>query len=338
MKMLQHSRFGPPDEALELLDQTLPPLGALDVTIRVEAAALHIGDLKNIEGQKIMVRNVTSGDDLQTKLPQIPGIEGVGRITALGSEVSGFSIGDRVLLPWQCGSWREELQADHRILHRAPEGDAVQLALMINAFTADFALRDLAPLKPGDWFVQNAANSNVGRVIIQLAKARGFRTANIVRRESLVEELYAEGADVVLLDGPDLPMRLREATGGAPLTIGLDSIAGDATGHLAECLSDGATVANVGLMSGEPCKIPSWILLYKRTQLVGYYAGFNIAARTMEEQREIIADLARLVSEGVLRAKVAATYSLADYKEAVSHAARGGADRDGKVVFVMNAA
>jgi NADPH:quinone reductase-like Zn-dependent oxidoreductase len=338
MKMVRHSRFGPPDEVLELLEQTLPPLGPHEVVIRVEAAALHIGDLKNIAGEKIMVRNVKGGDDLHTELPQIPGIEGVGRISALGAEVTDFAIGDRVLLPWQCGGWREELNADSRRLHRAPEGDAVQLALMINAFTADFALRDLAPLQPGDWFTQNAANSNVGRVIIQLARARGFRTANIVRRESLIPELYAEGADVVLLDGPDLPARLRAATGGAPLTIGLDSIAGDATGHLAEALSDGAMVANVGLMSGEPCKIPSWILLYKRTRLVGYYAGWNIAARSFEEQRAIIADLARLVGEGTLRAKIAATYPLAEFRAAVRHAARGGSDRDGKIVFTMSPA
>ena len=338
MKMLQHDRFGPPDEVLELLDQNLPPPGPHEVTIRVEAASLHIGDLKNIEGEKIMVRNVTGGDNLHVDLPQVPGIEGVGRITAVGEDVQEFAIGDRVLLPAQCGSWREELNADAARLHRAPEGDAVQLALMINAFTAEFALRDLAPLQPGDWFVQNAANSNVCRVIIQLAKTRGIRTANIVRRESVRDELYALGADAVILEGADLPRRLREATGGAKLMIGLDSIAGDATGLLAECLSDDATVANVGLMSGEPCKIPSWILMYKRTRIVGYYAGYNIAARTRDEQREIIGELARLIGNGTLRAKVAATYPLSEYKEAVRHAARGGSDRDGKIVFVMDGA
>jgi NADPH:quinone reductase-like Zn-dependent oxidoreductase len=338
MKMLQHSRFGEPDEVLELLEQDLPPPAPHEARVRVEAASLHIGDLKNIAGEKIMVRNVKSGDDLHVDLPQVPGIEGVGRITAIGADVKDFAIGDRVLLPWQCGSWREELNADAERLHHAPEGDAVQLALMINAFTAEFALRDLAPLAPGDWFVQNAANSNVCRIIVQLAKARGIRTANIVRRESARDELLALGADVVLLEGPDLPARLRAATGGAKLMVGLDSIAGEATGLLAECLSDGATVANMGLMSGEPCSIPSWILLYKRTKIVGHYAGYNIAARTRDEQREIIGELARLIGNGTLVTKIAATYRLSEYKEAVRHAARGGSDRDGKVVFVMDGA
>ena len=165
---------------------------------------------------------------------------------------------------------------------------------------------------------------------------RGIRTVNIVRREELVPELKALGADVVLVDGPDLPARVREATAGAHLPIGLDGIAGDATARLAECLSNGATVANFGVMSGEPCKVPIWILHYKRTIIRGYYAGFNFFERTLAEQNEIIRELADLIASGKLVTAIGGTYTLDQYREAVSHAEAEGADRAGKIVFLPN--
>lgn len=343
MKTLLHHRFGVPEEVLELVEEPTPAIADHEALVRVEASPIHAGDLKNIAGERTMIRNVASGtvqeieglDDMTVTFPQVPGIEGVGRIVAVGAAVSEVGLGDRVYLPFQCGSWRDHVVAEAARLYPAPEGDAVQLSLIVNAFTADFALRDLHPLQPGDWFVQNSANSNVGRALIALARRRDIRTVNIVRRPELVDELSALGADVVLVDGEDLPARVREATGGADLMIGLDGIAGDATGRLAECLSNGATVANFGLMSGEPCKMPPWILHYKQTRLVGYYAGFNIMARSVEEQRAILAELAELISQGVIGARIAATYPLEDYRAALSHAAREGTDREGKVVFQM---
>ena len=334
--MLQHARFGAPDQVLELIPDAIAALAPDEVAIRIEASPIHAGDLKNIEGEKLMIRHVQDGDNLQVALPQVPGIEGVGRITAIGVAVRRYRVGQRVLLPWQCGSWRERIHAKESQVLPAPEGDALQLSLLVNAFTADFALRDLAPLKAGDWFVQNGANSNVGRMLIRLARLRGVRTINIVRRAELIDELLAEGGDAVLLDGPDLARRVRAVAGRSPLPIALDGIAGDATGRLAECLSDGGTVANLGTMSGEPCHVPTWILLYKRVRLIGYYAGFNIMARTPEEQTAIIAELCARIADGTLRTRIAATYPLDRYREAVRHAARSGAQREGKIVFTMN--
>lgn len=336
MKVLQHGRFGPPSEVLELLELAQERPGRGQVCVAIEAAPIHAGDLKNLAGEKLMFRNVEEGgDNLAVRLPQVPGIEGVGRVVAIGPDTQGIREGDRVLLPWQCGSWRTHICVDAQATMPAPEGDAAQLSLMVNAFTAEFALRDLAPLKPGDWFLQNGANSNVGRVLIALARARGIRTINIVRRPELVDELLALGADVVLLDGPDLARRVRAEVGDDHLGIALDGVAGEATGRLAECLSDGGTIANLGTMTGEDCHIPTWILLYKRVKLIGYYAGFNIRARSRNEQREIIAELADGIATGQLASRIAATYSLDQYREAVAHAARSGAEREGKVVFLM---
>jgi NADPH:quinone reductase-like Zn-dependent oxidoreductase len=72
-------------------------------------------------------------------------------------------------------------------------------------------------LKPGDWVLQNAGNFGVGRNLIALAKERGLRTVSLVRREELISELRAAGADLVEVDGPGAPKRIASATGSAKI-------------------------------------------------------------------------------------------------------------------------
>ena len=76
--------------------------------------------------------------------------------------------------------------------------------LRVNPATAYLMLHDYVAAKAGNWVIQNAANSGVGHCLIRLARQVGVRTINVVRRESLVAPLKAYGADVVLVDGPDL--------------------------------------------------------------------------------------------------------------------------------------
>jgi len=334
MKIVQHTSFGAPEEVLELLEQPDPVPESGEVLVAVEAAPIHNGDLRNIYGEKIMFRHVKGSHQfMAVQLPQVPGIEGVGRVVSTGPGVKGLRRGDRVFLPTQCGSWRSHLCVQEEELLAAPEGDPIQLSLMVNAFTAEFALRDLAPLEAGDWFLQNGANSNVGRILISRATELGIRTVNIVRRPQLVDELKSLGATVVVLDGPDLAQRVHAATGGADLTIALDGVGGAATARLAECLAEGGSVAHMGSISGEPCHFPTWLLLYRRISLIGYYAGYHIRARGREERSKIIGELAQSIAVGKLHTKIAATYRLEQFRQAVAHAARSGDARDGKVVF-----
>jgi mitochondrial enoyl-[acyl-carrier protein] reductase / trans-2-enoyl-CoA reductase len=333
LKLLRHSRFGAPQAVLELFDEPATELGPHDIAVNVEATPIHTGDLKNIAGEKLMLRHVEDGSNLRVSLPQVPGIEGVGRVVAVGSAVTQHAIGARVYLPRQCGSWRQQIVADEARMLPAPEGDPLQLCLMVNAFTADLALRDLAPLQRGEWFLQNAANSNVGRALIRLARVRGIRTVNVVRRPELIDELLELGADVVLMDGPDLAACVQAAVGHAPLPIALDGLAGDAAGRLAECLTEGGTLANCGTMTGAPVAVPSWILLYRRIRVRGYYAGYHMRSRSLPQQAALILELADRIADGTIKTPIAATYSLEQWREAVAHAERSGAERDGKVIF-----
>jgi len=335
IKLLQHDFFGAPPEALELIETEPRELAQGELLIEIEAAPIHAGDLYNIEGLPIMLHGGDLGGLLELSLPQIPGIEGGGRVVEVGPGCDGiWSNGKRAFLPAQCGSWRSHIIAKAEEVIPAPEGDAVQLSLMVNPITAYFALNQLmADLKPDEWLIQNCANSNVGRALVKLASLKGIRTVNIVRSEAAGAPLKDMGADVIAIDGPDVAGQVRDATGGAKIRWGLDGVAGAATARMAECICDRGTIANYGMMSGEECRVPCNLLLYRRISLIGFYAGYNLIETPREEVVHIWRHIGDMVADGTLSAAIAATYRLEDYKQAVDHAAQSGSARLGKVVF-----
>ncbi|MBM3516062.1 MAG: zinc-dependent alcohol dehydrogenase family protein, partial [Alphaproteobacteria bacterium] len=214
MKVARYSRWGNPADVIELIDEPTGSPEPDEVVVAIEAAPIHLADLYCMRGL----------ERFQMKLPHVPGFEGVGMVTTAGNNVSNVKVGDRVFLPLACGAWREEIRFKAAGLLPAPAGDAAQLSLLpINPPTSYLVLKDFGDLKPGDWVIQNAANSNCGRYLVELAKLWGIKTVNIVRRPELADDLKALGADVVVVDGPDLAARVNAATGGAPIKLGLDA-------------------------------------------------------------------------------------------------------------------
>lgn len=327
MRVARYSCIGEPSEVIEVLDEPTPEPGSGEVSIRMEASPIHLADLYCMSGK----------ENFSMPLPAVPGFEGVGRISAVGPDVTDWSAGDRVFPPLACGAWRDELTVPTKDLLPAPDGDAAQLSLLpINPPTSYLILEDFGDLQEGDWVIQNAANSNCGRYLIELAKLRGIKTVNVVRRPELIGELEELGGDVVLVDGDDLADRVKDATGGTMAKLGVDAVNGMATARIAACLQDGSTVLAYGMLTDEPCMIPADTCFLKDIRLIGFYTIRQFAHRTQDEVRAIYADLARLFEQGALTAKIAGTYRLDDVKDAVIHAARRGADRDGKVILTMD--
>jgi len=94
-----------------------------------------------------------------------------------------------------------------------PDGDRLQLAqLASNPPTAALILSEYTDLKPGDWIVQNGANSGVD-AHDRIAKKRGFRTINLVRRRELIDEIKQAGGDIVLEDDPASVAEAAQAVG-----------------------------------------------------------------------------------------------------------------------------
>jgi NADPH:quinone reductase-like Zn-dependent oxidoreductase len=180
--------------------------------------------------------------------------------------------------------------------------------------------------------VQNAANSAVGEYLIQLARARGIRTVNVVRRDAMVPVLEALGGDVVLVDGPDLPERVAAATQGAKVRLAFDAVGGTATDRLARSVAIGGTVVNYGAMSGEACKVAPGSFVFRDVTLRGFWLAFWFRHATGEQQRALYGELAQRVAAGTLAARVDRTFPLAQIQDAVAYAAAGG--RNGKVLLV----
>jgi mitochondrial enoyl-[acyl-carrier protein] reductase / trans-2-enoyl-CoA reductase len=237
MLAAQLSAFGRPDEVIELVEQPDPGApGPGEAIVDAELFPINPADVLNLEGRY----GATA-----PKLPMTPGAEGVGRVTAVGEGVSHVKVGDRVLLPGP-GTWRARVKAPAKMLFAVPSHiDPQQLAMLrVNPPTAYLMLHDFVAPHPGQWVIQNAANSGVGHCLIRLAREAGMKSVNVVRRQELVAPLRAFGADVVLVDGPDLDQRVRAAIGGGGLPLAIDAVGGIGTQRLARCVDDGGTVVN----------------------------------------------------------------------------------------------
>ena len=243
--------------------------------------------------------------------PATPGAECVGRVRAVGAGVSGLKPGDLVI-NLQRENWAQARRVRAEDAIPIPSGtDLLQAAMLrINPPTAMLLLEDHVALQQGDCVIQNVANSAVGRHIIVLAKERGVRTINVVRRDDVADELRALGADAVIQDGTDLPERAREAARGAPIRLGIDAISGEATRRIADSVSDGAVVVNYGSLSGEDPVVGRAALTLRGVMLTGFILGRGLAKRSPEQVRAIYADLGARLRDGVLRAPVDSTYPI----------------------------
>ena len=319
-----HESYGRPQDVLKLVDAPEEQPAADEVIVRMEAAAMHIADLRTIEG----------ADTFRYPLPRTPGFEGIGYIARVGSSVSRWRVGDRVFPALGAGAFCEELRCKADSCLPAPSGDALQLSLLtVNGPTAEVLLEDFASLQSGDWLIQNAANASCGRYLIRLAGLKGVRTVNVVRRPELIKELLDLGADVVLLDGPDLAVRVAQATGAAPIKLGIDAVSGAATQRIAECLAADSPLVSYGSMSNQHCEIDFYLMFRQGITLHGLSFVRQFRHRTTEQVKAMYARLAGLMADGVLVAKIAAVYPLEQIVEACHHAARCGEDREGKVII-----
>ena len=256
MRALQIRAFGEPGGVLELADLPEPPAPADgEVLIGVEHAPINMNDLYLIQGAY----------PVRPSLPSGVGNEGVGRVLAIGKGVGHLKVGDRVLVPLYSFSWRERLVVPAAGLFALPEGDPRQLAMLgINPPTAALLLNESIDLRLGDWVAQNAANSGVGRSLIAIARARGLKTINFVRRPELVPELQAAGGDLVVVDQSGALEKIRAMIGNARVPLGIDGVAGKASAIIAGVLSESGTLVVYALMSGEPVTIAPLDLIADR--------------------------------------------------------------------------
>src|SRR5271155_590968 len=314
MRAVQLTAYGDPLEGLKYVDIPEPAApGPNQVLIGVEFSPLNPSDL-------LLAKGIYG---VRPALPSVIGNEGVGRVIALGAGVENVKVGDRVLAPLSSFTWRERMIIPASGLFALPPAaDPQQLSMLaINPPTAALLLGEYVDLKPGEWVVQNAANSAVGRWVIAFAKARGLKTVNIVRRPELVPELKAIGGDVVVVDSPDASKEIKAAVGQADLRLALDGVSGSATGVLASTLSPQGTLVSYAAMSLAPMPISPLDVIFKRVTVRGFWLGHPVPAAKIAPA---VALAAEMIASGEVHMPVAAIYPLSSIMEAVAHAQRGG--------------
>lgn len=318
MRALRFDRHGDPGSVLSLAELPPPEPGPGQVRLRMRLCPINPSDLLQVQGVYGRL----------PALPATPGLEGVGRVEALGDGVTGWAPGDRAVLLGAQGTWAEQVVVPAEALvpvpTSLPEDQAAQV--IVNPLTAWIMARELG-LGPGKTLLQSAAGSIVGRALIQLGKVLGYRTVNLVRRPDQVMELLALGADsVVCTKDP----RWAEQAGrflprGAEAAV--DAVGGSLAGDLVKLLRPGGTLLVYGALSGAPLQLPGGQLIFRTATVRGFWLT-DWKKRTPRAERDrCCAEVMDLMAQGRLHCPVAAVVPLAAWPTAVAQAlapARGG--------------
>jgi len=322
---LRYQQFGDPFETLKLESIPLADPKPGQVTLRIHAAPINPADFGRINGSYGKL----------AELPGTGGLEGVGEVVATGGETARFPVGSRVIFSGKPESWQTYAIVNEDRLYPAPDSlDDEQAAMFwVNPATAWRMMHDFTSLEPGDWIVQNAATSAVGRLVIQFAAQRGINTANLVRSPQAAEELLEMGGTLVVQDDREAAKQIRRAIGSQPSKLGLNAVGGSSALTLCKCLSDQATLVTYGGMDRDPAPFPTRHLIFNDLRLRGFWVSqwYQRADRSTVEKMH--KEIAQAMQEGSITTPIAATYPLEEWKEALEHSVKPG--KAGKVLFKL---
>lgn len=325
---LQFSTTGVPQEVLELQQRNLAPVGPREVRVAMRYAPINPADINFIQGNYGRPSNP----------PAVPGHEGSGEVIEVGAEVESLAVGDFVIPLHAGGTWSQHLTAPEGYFAKLPDNiDMVQASMLrINPVTAFRLLEDYVDLECGEWIVQNGANSGVGRAMIQIAKLRGIRTLNFVRRPELIDELKALGADAVFVDDDAGLAAAKELVGNGAPRLATNAVGGDSAVRLMEVLAPHGTMVTYGAMSKRSLKVSNRYMIFKDLTLRGLWVTQWLGSASHAEISEVLRPLAAMMVDGSLNLAVEAVVPLRDFRQALIRAQEGG--RSGKLVLDLTAA
>jgi NADPH:quinone reductase-like Zn-dependent oxidoreductase len=260
---------------------------------------------------------------LHPELPSVIGGEGTGIVEAIGPGVTEVKVGDRVTIPFGTFTWAQRVVAPAQGLFVVPPSIDAKTASMlnINPTTAVLLLDGFVKLKAKEWIVLNAANSQIARCLIAVAKSRGLSVIGIVRRSELVPELEAMGVDFVGVESPELLKKIQNATRGMPISLGLDAVGGPASATIAAALSPGAHFVSYAWLSGLPIHLPQGDLIGKRLDIHGFWMYFE---EFLPKIRAALTEATQIVASGTLSLPITASYKPPEIMRAIEHYERGG--------------
>lgn len=304
-----------------------PVPGPKDLLVRVRAAAVNFADL---------YRWVNHYGHDQVGGAAVAGLEMAGEVVALGDDVRGFSIGDRVMA-MASRAYAELCTLDYRVAMRVPgsfswaEAAASPVALM----TAHDALITNGYLQPSDTVLIEAVTSSVGLAAVKIARHHGARLViGTSGSPEKLERMMGLGLDVgINYRQEDVPSKVHEMTGGHGADVIIGNAGGETLGDLVKAAAIRGRIINVGRLG----KWTGEIDLDEHSRKRLAFIGVTFRTRSVEECAEIVRrteeDLATLLESGVLRPSVDRTFPLEEAATAQDYLRTG--QHFGKVVLMI---
>ncbi|MEV6041218.1 zinc-dependent alcohol dehydrogenase family protein [Nonomuraea sp. NPDC052116] len=329
MKAIRIAQHGEPSKVLETEDVPFPEPGNGQVRVRILATPVNPSDL-------LYVRGYYAG--VEARFPAPVGFEGVGIVDAVGPGVKNLAVGQRLsVVNGQGGNWAEYAVVPAGDLFPVPDEipDEQVASFVINPASAILMVRRVLAVPRGEWLLQSAAGSELGRMVIRLAKRDGIRTVNVVRRREAAAELERLGADAVIVstEGP-IDEQVRSIVGPEGVKYAIDPVVGETGTQIFQALHEDGRMLVYGSLTGEPIRVgqdPRYILAGRRTLEV-FWLGYWLPRLTDAERRQLGEDIVSLMREGTIETSLGRKYSLDEIEDAVAQAEQKG--RQGKVFLV----
>jgi NADPH:quinone reductase-like Zn-dependent oxidoreductase len=332
MKAAIFDRFGVPEEVLQARDVPTPEPGRGEVRVRMTLSPVNPSDLLVVRGEY---------GKLPT-LPATPGFEGAGVVDRSGGGllalVRGLKPGRRVaVICAGGGAWAEYAVVPARQLIPLPDDipDEQAAGFFVNPLSALAMSRHVLQVPAGEWLLQTAAGSALGRMVIRLGKQFGFRTINVVRRREQADELRREGADAVICTADEsIPNAVRTLTDGRGVKYAIDAVGGETGAAVIQALGPGGRLLVYGTLSREPIPLDPRLLMMGGKRVEGFWLSEWTRTQRPLSMLNHFAAIRGLMRKGILTSEVGTTFPLDDVRKAVAQAAQPG--RQGKVLLRLS--
>jgi len=251
-------------------------------------------------------------------LPFIPGLEGAGTVEAIGQDVRGVKVGDRVTYAGPAGGYTEVRLIEADRLVRLP--DAISFdqaaAMMLQGMTAQVLIRQVYPVKAGDLILVHAAAGGTGLILCQWAAALGATVIGTVSTEAKAELAHAHGCKhTILYSKQDFVAEVTRISGGEKLPVVFDSVGKDTFLRSLDCLRPRGLMVTFGQSSGPIDPIAPVLLSQKGSLFLTRPVLLHYIARR-EELEASANELFNVVASGKVRIKVNQRFALKDAADA----------------------
>lgn len=318
------TRLGGP-EVLEARTITMPQAQSGQVVIEHTAIGVNFVDIYLRSGQP---------HSHNPEPPFVPGVCAAGRVIAVGPQVEGLDIGDRVTYASAgVGSYCTHVAAPAARILKLPDAltDVRAAAALLRGLTAQYLLKQIRPLKAGDCVLIHAAAGGVGQLLVQWAKRLGLQviaTAGSEKKVALARELGADFAIDYSVE--DFSKEVELITHGAGVSVVFDSVGRDTFMGSLTCLAPRGMVINFGTASGQVEGFALQSLHAKSLSVCRPTLRTYIAARSdlLAMSEEVFAFLA----DPAIRLSIEATLPLARADEA--HRMLEGRNTQGSILLI----